>query len=113
LAQQAGSLSGQVEQGLAQLAGELPRTMSGFGRMHQAAMADGELPTAIKELIAIAISIATGCSGCIAYHTNHAIAAGATAEQVREAVGVAIVMGGGPATVYGAEALETLRAATS
>ncbi len=37
-----------------------------------------------------------------------AIDAGATREEIAETVGVAILMGGGPGTVYGAMALEVM-----
>lgn len=46
--------------------------------------------------------------GCIAYHTHGALKAGATRQEVHEAVGVAILMGGGPAMIYGCEALAAL-----
>jgi len=35
-----------------------------------------------------------------------ALQAGASREEITETVGVAVMMGGGPAVVYGAEALE-------
>ena len=54
------------------------------------------------------ISLAARCDGCIAYHVHDALRAGATRTEVLEAIGVAILMGGGPATVYGAEAIEAL-----
>ena len=56
--------------------------------------------------MALAIAIAIRCEGCIAYHVHDAIAAGATREEIAETIGVAVMMGGGPAAVYGAEALE-------
>jgi len=45
-----------------------------------------------------------GCDGCIASHARGAARAGATAAEAAEAIGVAILMQGGPATVYGARA---------
>jgi AhpD family alkylhydroperoxidase len=67
-------------------------------------MADGALTTSAKELIAVAISICDRCEPCIGYHLERALAAGASAEEAREAIGVAIMMGGGPAAVYAAKA---------
>ncbi|NCD20422.1 MAG: carboxymuconolactone decarboxylase family protein, partial [Actinobacteria bacterium] len=46
--------------------------------------------------------------GCIACHVKDALAAGATRDEVIETIGVAILMGGGPSVVYGAEAREAL-----
>lgn len=94
--------------GFGEMREAIPETMRGFGDLHRAAMADGELTAAHKELIALAVSIAVGCSGCILLHVNDALRAGATPRQVQEAVGVAVMMGGGRATVYATEALAAL-----
>jgi alkylhydroperoxidase/carboxymuconolactone decarboxylase family protein YurZ len=40
---------------------------------------------------------------------HDAIKAGATAPEIAEAIGVAILMGGGPSVVYGCKALEALQ----
>lgn len=40
---------------------------------------------------------------------HDALQAGATREEIAEAIGVAALMGGGPAMLYGAEALEAVR----
>jgi AhpD family alkylhydroperoxidase len=83
-------------------------TMRAFTALHEQALSDGALDRATKELLALAISISTHCEGCIAWHVSGALQAGATPEQVEEVVGVAILMGGGPATYYGSLALEAL-----
>jgi len=90
------------------LGNELPGPMSGFGQLHRQAVADGALSTKVKELIALGIGIAARCDGCIAYHVHDALKAGATRKEIVETIGVAILMGGGPATVYGTEAFEAL-----
>ena len=76
----------------------------GFAELHQAAVADGALPAKTKELMALAISVVKQCDGCIAYHAKGAAARGATAEEVAEAIGVAVLMDGGTASVYGPRA---------
>jgi len=83
----------------------IPETMQGFRAMHSASAKDGALPKATKELIALAVGIAVHCEGCIAFHVHDALAAGASAEEIAEAVGVTVLMGGGPAAMYGADAL--------
>ncbi|MEL6894136.1 MAG: carboxymuconolactone decarboxylase family protein [Actinomycetota bacterium] len=94
--------------GYRRLNAAIPETMKGFSSLHRAAVADGALSTATKELMALAIGIAARCDGCITLHTHAALKAGATAEQVTEAIGVAVLMGGGPASVYAIEALDAL-----
>ncbi|QDV20519.1 Carboxymuconolactone decarboxylase family protein [Gimesia panareensis] len=88
---------------------EIPGTMSGFSQLHKHAMAEGALSTKAKELIALAIAITVRCDGCIAYHVHDALHAGATRPEIVEAIGVAVLMGGGPSTIYGSEALEALK----
>ncbi len=94
--------------GLRRLYRAVPGPMTGFNTLHTRSVEDGALPRVIKELMALAIGITTHCEGCIAFHVHDALAAGATRAQVEETIGVAIMMGGGPALVYGADALTAL-----
>ena len=48
---------------------------------------------------------AVHCDGCVAYHTKMAHQHGASREEVAETVALAVYMGGGPAAVYGGDAL--------
>jgi AhpD family alkylhydroperoxidase len=91
---------------VAQLSREAAGPMSGFARLHASSVTDGELEPKVKELMALAIAIAIHCEDCIAYHVHDALAAGASRQEVAETIGVAVMMGGGPAVVYGALALE-------
>jgi AhpD family alkylhydroperoxidase len=101
---------------LTQLAGEgrelralIPEVYDGFSELHKAAFADGAIDKKTKELIALAISIAVRCDGCIASHARGASLNKATETEVAEAIGVAISMSGGPGTVYGPRALAAFR----
>ena len=93
---------------MTQLGSGLPGPMSGFSRLHKKAVETGVLDAKTKELMALAISIAVHCEGCIAYHTHDAIQAGATRPELIETIGVAIMMGGGPATIYAAHAMDAI-----
>jgi AhpD family alkylhydroperoxidase len=90
------------------LGGEIPKTMGAFSQLHEAAAVDGALSRKTKELLALSISVVVRCDGCIAFHVHDALEAGASHDEIIEAIGVAIMMGGGPAVVYGAEALDAL-----
>lgn len=98
----------ELQDGFRRLRRTDSEVMSGFAALHGAAVADGVLPSRIKELIALAIGITSNCDGCIAFHVHDAIKAGATRAEIEEAIGVAILMGGGPAAVYASDALEAL-----
>lgn len=94
--------------GLRRLYRVVPGPMTGFNTLHTRSVADGALPREVKELMALAIGITSHCEGCIAFHVHDALAAGATRAQIEETLGVAIMMGGGPAVVYAADALVAL-----
>ncbi|MFN8037708.1 MAG: carboxymuconolactone decarboxylase family protein [Acidimicrobiales bacterium] len=83
----------------------IPETWAGFAELHRSAMAEGVLPTRIKELMALVIGVSEHCDGCVAYHARAAAAAGASRDEVAEALGVALLMGGGPASVWTPRAL--------
>lgn len=83
-----------------------PDQMRAFRGLMEAAGKDGALDGKTKELMALAVAIATHCEGCIAFHTRAAIKHGASREEAAETIGIAIEMGGGPAAVYGGMALE-------
>ena len=97
-----------MEERLAQLGRELPGPMSGFGRLHKQAVQEAALSAKVKELMALSIGITLRCDGCVAYHVHDAIAAGASRQELLEAIGVAVMMGGGPALIYAAHALDAV-----
>ena len=84
----------------------IPGVYRGFAELHQAAFADGALSVKAKELIALAIGVVEGCDGCIASHAQAAVRAGAARQEAAEAIGVAFLMKGGPATIYGPRAYD-------
>lgn len=85
-------------------------TTTGFSALHKAAMADGAISARMKELIALSIAISRQCEGCIAVHAQACARAGASRDEVADAVSVAILMGGGPSYSYGAKAIEAFDA---
>ena len=97
-----------LEGRLTQFGRELPGPMTGFARLHKKAVEDGALSAQVKEMMALAISIAVGCEGCIAYHVHDAIKAGATRPELLETIGVGLMMGGGPGSIYAAHALDAV-----
>ena len=74
--------------------------------MARAATQEGVLDTKTKELIALAISVAIRCDGCVAFHAQAAVKQGATREEVMETMGMALYMGAGPSLMYAAQAVE-------
>jgi AhpD family alkylhydroperoxidase len=60
----------------------------------------------VKEFIALGIAVADRCDACIGLHVEALVKAGATREEVADVLGMCIQMGGGPAMMYAAKALE-------
>jgi AhpD family alkylhydroperoxidase len=98
----------QLTKRMGEFGKEHPGVMSAFMQLHKSSLDDGALSAKTKELISLAIAIVVRCDGCISFHVHDALAAGVTREEIVETVGVAVLMGGGPALVYGCEALAAL-----
>lgn len=77
-----------------------PDISKAMGQFFQATMKDGALGVKTKELVALAIGVAVRCEPCINLHVEKALHAGATSAEIMDAVGVAVMMGGGPASTY-------------
>jgi AhpD family alkylhydroperoxidase len=97
-----------LEERLAQFGKETPGPMTGFARLHKKAVEEGALSSKTKELMALAISIAVHCEGCIVYHVHDAITAGATRQELLETLGVGLMMSGGPGSMYVALAMDAI-----
>lgn len=86
-----------------------PALMQGVAAISRQATQPGSFTAAQKELLAVAIAVATGCQDCILYHLDAARRHGATEAELIEALEVAVEMGGGPAIMYSGKALEAFR----
>lgn len=77
-----------------------PEIGKAFGPFFQGLMKEGALSVKHKELIAPGIGVAVRCEPCIYLHVEKCLHAGATPAEIMEATGVAVMMGGGPASTY-------------
>ena len=87
-----------------------PNAVAGFLALDKGANNTSHLDAKTRELIALAVAVTTRCDGCIGVHTDHAIKAGATREEVAETLGVAIALNAGAALVYSARVLDAYAA---
>ena len=97
---------GHTSAWLAPLRKDLPDVTRGFGALSQAALAEGALDKKTKELIAMALGVAARCNPCLGYHAQALVRLGCTRAELEEMLGVCIYMGGGPALMYVAEAMQ-------
>jgi AhpD family alkylhydroperoxidase len=85
-----------------------PETQAAFDAFSRQVFADGALPAKMKQLIAVAVAHVTQCPYCIKGHTKAARRAGATPEELMEAIWVAAEMRAGGAYAHSALMLTTL-----
>lgn len=85
-----------------------PEVMKAFLDADAKVFADGSLDKKAKELIAVACAHITRCPYCIDAHVKAAKTAGATDEQIAEAVFVSIAMSAGAALAHSCIAMEAL-----
>ena len=86
-----------------------PNQFAAFQQFSQQAFAKGALDVRTKQLIAVAVAHVTQCPYCIRGHTKAALKAGASREQIMEAVWVAAEMRAGAAYAHSLLALDTMR----
>lgn len=96
----------ETRTGLRNLNGAIPETTRAFAAMGKAVKEGGTLDFKTKEFVALGISIAVRCDPCISLHIEALVKAGVTREEIGDVLAMSIQMGGGPAMMYAAKALE-------
>lgn len=103
---------GKYRNALMDRVGELssltPDAVGGYMMASGAGAKTDHLDEKTRQLISLAVAVTTRCDGCISVHSMKAVEAGATKEEVAEALGVAIAMNAGAALVYSARALDAV-----
>jgi AhpD family alkylhydroperoxidase len=99
----------ELRQPVKDLREHIPDVFEGYAALSGNAMVDGALDAKLKELIALASAVTKQCDGCIASHARSAALRGATEDEVAEALGVAILLNGGPGMVHAPRAFEAFQ----
>ncbi len=84
-----------------------------FFALDKTVYGDGHLPARTKELLGLVASAVLRCNDCIDYHLEQCVQAGYRREEIEEAIGVALMVGGSiviPHARHAAESLEYLLA---
>jgi AhpD family alkylhydroperoxidase len=95
---------------IGELAHFSPDTLKGYQTLSAANSKDSKLGEKTRQLISLAVAVTTRCDGCIVFHTEAALKAGATKEEISEALGVAVSMNAGAALIYSARVLDAVEA---
>ncbi len=65
-----------------------------FFALDHSSYEDGALPKATKELLGLVASMVLRCDDCIFYHIDSCLDAGLNKEEIKEAMEVALIVGG-------------------
>lgn len=96
----------ETRKGLRNLNAAIPETARAFGGLGKAVKEGGTLDYKTKEFVALGIAVADRCEPCISLHVEALVKAGASRDEVADVLAMCIQMGGGPAMMYAAKALE-------
>jgi AhpD family alkylhydroperoxidase len=86
-----------------------PQPLKAFQEFSRQAFGEGALSAKAKQLIAVAIAHATQCPYCIRGHTTGALGAGASSEEIMEAIWVAAEMRAGAVYAHSTIALDAIQ----
>jgi len=87
-----------------------PDTLKGYLTLSGANSQTSKLGEKTRQLISLAVAVTTRCDCCIVFHTDAALKAGATRDEISEALGVAVSMNAGAALIYSARVLDAVDA---
>ncbi|MCX6651523.1 MAG: carboxymuconolactone decarboxylase family protein [Methanomassiliicoccales archaeon] len=90
---------------LEQMAEQQPEVIRAMYRFKNEVFKDNNLTFKEKELIAVAITAVLKCDECFQLHSKKAMEAGATKDQIREALNVAMYLAG-PSAVVGMPSID-------
>jgi AhpD family alkylhydroperoxidase len=100
----------QIGAQLSQFMKLTPDSVRGYQTLSAANAKDSKLGAKVRELISLAVAVTTHCDGCITIHTDNALKAGASREEIAEALGVAMAMNAGATLLYSLRTLDAVDA---
>jgi AhpD family alkylhydroperoxidase len=103
----------QIGAQLSQFMKLTPDSVRGYQTLSAANAKDSKLGAKVRELISLAVAVTTHCDGCITIHTDNALKAGASREEIAEALGVAMAMNAGATLIYSLRTLDAVDAHTA
>jgi len=87
-----------------------PDLVKAYAAFHHANSASKHLDAKTRELIALAVAVTLRCDGCINAHTEAAVRAGASKDEIVDALGVAVMVNAGATMVYSGHVVDAFHA---
>ena len=100
----------QVQAGVGAIGRTHPDIVKGYQALGGASAKTALLGPKVNELIALAVAVTVRCDGCIAVHTAAARRAGASREEILEALGTAVAVNAGAALVFSTRVMSAYEA---
>ncbi|MBC4102350.1 carboxymuconolactone decarboxylase family protein, partial [Klebsiella pneumoniae] len=85
-----------------------PEPLKVYQTIAEFANRQGVLDQKTQELISLAVAVTTRCDGCISIHSQAALKAGASREEIAAALAVAVSLNAGAAVVYSSHVMEAI-----
>jgi AhpD family alkylhydroperoxidase len=96
----------QIAAGIAEIAKTAPDLVRGYRMLTTSRAKSGALDAKTRELVALAVAVTVRCDGCIVTHVEEARKHGATADEITDALGVAVMVNAGAALIYSMRTLD-------
>jgi AhpD family alkylhydroperoxidase len=96
----------QLATAISEIAKTAPDLVRGYRMLATSRPKSGALDAKTRELVALAVSVTVRCDGCITTHVDLARKQGATADEITDALGIAVMVNAGAALVYSARTLD-------
>ena len=100
------TITESITKALGKIRTDMPELLQGFNALSDAATKDGVLDKKTKELMALALGVASRCDGCIGFHTKKLVQLNVSKAEILETLAMAVYMGGGPSLMYAADAID-------
>jgi len=101
---------GQIAGAVKEIGAANPDLVKAYAAFHHANAASKHLDAKTRELIALGVAVTLRCDGCINAHTEAAARAGATKDEIVDALGVAVMVNAGATMVYSAHVVDAFHA---
>lgn len=98
----------QTGKRIAELGKLNPGVIRGYRELTNAGAENSVLGAKVRELVALGVAVTRQCDGCIAVHTDAAKKAGATREEIAEALGVAVAVNAGAALIFSSRVMDAM-----
>ena len=100
----------QINGAVGEIRASNPDLVKAYAAFHHANSASKHLDAKTRELIALAVAVTLRCDGCINVHSEAATRAGATKDEIVDALGVAVMVNAGATMVYSAHTIDAVHA---